>query len=65
MTRELSHAEVEAAARSWWNSISQGRKSSWSAQSQETKDRYRLYAGKALEAAHHVYVRSFRGEANL
>lgn len=43
--------QVEAAARSWWNSISAGRKSSWSAQPHSVKYLYREYARRALIAA--------------
>lgn len=47
----MSTAAIEAAARSWWNSISAGRSSSWSAQPETVKARYRTYAERALTAA--------------
>lgn len=45
-----SAQQIEAAARSWWNSISHGR-TSWSSQPRAVKDRYRDYAKLALMAA--------------
>ena len=48
---EITPRMIEAAARSWWNSITHNGRGSWSSQSDTTKQLYRTYAERSLVQA--------------